>query len=107
MNPDNYLKEGNDDYNSEAIKTKQIMIGIKWDDNSFFASEFSPPGFPYVAYTQHVPCVRLRRKSPAVRMLDRGWGVGLCKIKCSAKTGLSGYEPEQLCTAFNNNKSSQ
>lgn len=32
MNPDNYIKEGMQDYNGEAIKTKQIMIGIKWDE---------------------------------------------------------------------------
>lgn len=32
MNPDNYVKEGRQDYNSEAIKTRQIMIGIKWDE---------------------------------------------------------------------------
>lgn len=32
MNPDNYIKEGKQDYNREAIKTKQIMIGIKWDE---------------------------------------------------------------------------
>lgn len=31
MNPENYIKAGQE-YNSEAIKTRQILIGNKWDD---------------------------------------------------------------------------
>lgn len=31
MNPDNYIVEGKNDYNNEAIKIRQIMLGNTWD----------------------------------------------------------------------------
>lgn len=32
MNPDNYILEGAEDWNEEAIKTRQIMLGAAWDE---------------------------------------------------------------------------